>query len=62
MKTEATGKSGMPADSNIKLTVKDKADIRAARKAKQEYLRIGESYSVNELRAEFNLISNETKN
>jgi hypothetical protein len=62
MKTKATGKSGMPEDGNIKLTIKDKADIRAARKAKQEYLQIGKSYSVNELRAEFNLISNETKN
>jgi hypothetical protein len=63
MKIKATEKSGIPAgNSNIKLTVKDKADICAARKAKQEYLRTGESYSVNELRAEFNLISNETKN
>jgi hypothetical protein len=63
MKIEATEKSVMPTgNSNIKLTVEDKADIRAVRKAKQEYLRTGESYTVDELRAEFNLISNGNKN
>ncbi len=44
-------------NSSIKLTVKDKADIRDARKAKQEYLRTGISHTVDELRAEFNLTS-----
>jgi predicted nucleic-acid-binding protein len=37
------------------LTAQDEADIRAARAAKEEYLRTGESYSVDELRAEFNV-------
>ncbi len=46
--------SGIAAHG-IKLTAEDKADIRAARQAKKEYLRTGVSYSVDELRAEFNL-------
>jgi len=41
--------------TRIKLTAEDKADIRAARAAKDEYLRTGKSYTVEELRAEFNL-------
>ncbi|HXG84631.1 MAG TPA: hypothetical protein VNI84_11445 [Pyrinomonadaceae bacterium] len=38
-----------------KLTKEDISDIRAARAAKEEYTATGESFSVDELRAEFNL-------
>ncbi len=45
-----------PVKNNpVRLTDEDKADIRAARRAKAEYLRTGESYTVGELRTEFNL-------
>lgn len=46
----------LPVKENpVKLTAEDAADVRAAQAAKEEYLRTGESYSVDELRAEFNL-------
>jgi YgiT-type zinc finger domain-containing protein len=48
-------KQAAPVKNPEKLTDKDNADIRAARRAKAEYLRTGESYTVDELRAEFNL-------
>lgn len=46
----------LPVKANSsKLTAEDKADIRDALAAKEEYLRTGESYTIDELRAEFNL-------
>ena len=46
----------LPVKTNSsKLTAEDKADIRDALVAKEEYLRTGESYTVDELRTEFNL-------
>ncbi len=44
-------------NSISKLTAEDKADINDARRAKKEYLQTGISYTVDELRAEFNLTS-----
>jgi cellobiose-specific phosphotransferase system component IIA len=45
-------------DNSIsKLTAEDKADINDAHKAKKEYLQTEISYTVDELRAEFNLTS-----
>jgi hypothetical protein len=44
-------------NSISKLTAEDKADINDAHKAKKEYLQTGISYTVDELRAEFNLTS-----
>jgi acetyl-CoA carboxylase alpha subunit len=44
-------------NSISKLTTEDKADINDARRAKREYLQTGISYTVDELRAKFNLTS-----
>jgi hypothetical protein len=44
-------------NSISKLTAEDKADIKDARRAKKEYLQTGISYTIDELRAEFNLTS-----
>jgi hypothetical protein len=61
MKAKATAKPAIFDDSNnsiIKLTADDEADILAARESKKEYLQTGISYTVDELKAEFGLISN----
>jgi hypothetical protein len=49
------GKAAAPVKNPAKLTDEDNADIRAANRAEAEYLRTGEFYTVDELRAEFNL-------
>lgn len=41
--------------TRTKLTEEDKADVRAAKRARAEYQRTGESYTVNELREKYDL-------
>ncbi len=46
---------GEPVEKSNKLSKEDLVDIRDARAAKKEYSETGESYTIKQLRQEFNL-------
>ena len=46
---------GEIVENSNKLSKEDLADIRDARAAKKEYLETGESYTIEQIRQEFNL-------